>query len=102
VRIDPNVPVPNSGQSKRTSEAKSAGAARPAEHAGGGPGASSPVGADSASISQLATQLGNFPEVRQGRVQALRLSVQNGSYRADPGTVAQSMLGELYQTGSQS
>lgn len=102
MRINSNVPVPNSGQSGRASEAKSANANRPVEQAGGGPGANAPVAGDSASISQLATQLGNFPEVRQGRVEALRLSVQNGSYRVDPATVAQAMLGELSGTGSKS
>ena len=101
MRIDPNVPVPNSEQPERAPEAKSAGASRSTELAGGGQGASA-AGGDSASISQLAMQLGNFPAVRQGRVQALRQAVQNGSYRADAGKVAQSMLGELYGTGSQS
>ncbi len=101
MRIDPNVPVPNSGQSERTSEAKSAGANQSVGQAGGGQGGSAPVASDSASISQLATQLGNFPAVRQGRVQALRQAVQSGSYRADAGKVAQSMLGELFGAGPQ-
>lgn len=102
MRIDPNVPVPNSGQSERTSESKSAGANLPIGQAGGGQGGNAPVANDLASISQLATQLGNFPAVRQGRVQALRQAVQSGSYRVDAGQVAQSMLGELFGAGSQS
>jgi flagellar biosynthesis anti-sigma factor FlgM len=60
------------------------------------------VANDSASISQLATQLGNFPAVRQGRVGALRRAVQSGSYQVDAGQVAQSMLGELFGAGSKS
>jgi flagellar biosynthesis anti-sigma factor FlgM len=101
VRIDSNVPVPNSGQSERTSETKSAGASQSVGQAGGGRGGSTPVANDSASISQLATQLGNFPAVRQGRVGALRQAVQSGSYQVDAGKVAQSMLGELFGAGSQ-
>jgi flagellar biosynthesis anti-sigma factor FlgM len=96
VRIDPNVPVPSNGQPEWTSETKSAGASQSVGQAGGGQSAYAPVGGDSASISQLATQLGNFPAVRQGRVEALRQAVRSGSYEADAGKVAQSMLGELF------
>jgi flagellar biosynthesis anti-sigma factor FlgM len=101
VRIDPNVPVPNSGQPEWTSEAKSAGASQPVGQANGRQSASAPVGGDSASISQLATQLDNFPAVRQGRVKALRQAVRSGSYQVDAAKVAQSMLGELFGAGSQ-
>jgi flagellar biosynthesis anti-sigma factor FlgM len=101
VRIDPNVPVPNSGQPERTFEAKSAAAKPSIGQAGGGQTSNASVANDSASISQFATQLGNFPAVRQRRVEALRQAVQNGSYHVDAGQVAQSMLGELFGAGQQ-
>ena len=101
MRIDPNVPVPNSGQPERTADARSAGASQSIGQGGGQVGNASVVG-DSASISQLATQLGNFPAVRKGRVEPLRQAVRNGSYHVDAGQVAQSLLGELFGAGSKS
>jgi negative regulator of flagellin synthesis FlgM len=102
VRIDPNVPSPNSGTSKRISEAQSAGSARSTDRAGNSASEGMPITSDSANISTLATQLGNFPSVRQERVQPLRQAVQNGSYQVDGEKVAQSILADLQGTGSHS
>jgi flagellar biosynthesis anti-sigma factor FlgM len=101
VRIDPNVPVPNNGGSGRTSETKSAGAQSSGPS---GPSASAgpQLAADSANISAFATQLGNFPAVRQDRVQALRQAVQSGAYSVGGTQVAQSILGDLYGLGTTS
>lgn len=101
MRIDPNVPISNNGVSERISESKPGGA-RPIDRRSGNIRESAQIGGDSANISSLATQLGNFPPVRQERVQALQQAVQSGSYKVDGANVAQSMLGELYGTGSQS
>jgi flagellar biosynthesis anti-sigma factor FlgM len=102
VRIDSNVPVPNNGQPERTSETRTAGPNQSIEQSGGGQGGNAPMASDLASISVLATQLGNFPAVRQGRVAALRQAVRTGSYQIDAGQVAQSMLGEMFGAGSKS
>lgn len=101
MRIDPNVPISNSGVSERVSDAKSA-ETRSIDRRGGSVGEGAQTAGVSASLSSLATQLGNFPPVRQERVQALQQAVQNGTYKVDGANVAQSMLGELYGTGSQS
>ena len=102
VRIDPNVPGPNSGTSKRISDAQSAGSARSIDRAGNSASEGTPIAGDSANISALATQLGNFPSVRQERIRPLRQAVQNGSYQVDAGKVAQSILADLQGTGSHS
>ncbi len=101
MRIDPNVPIPNSGTTERIADAPSTGAARSPRRAGA-TGDETEVAGASASISALATQLGNFPSVRQERVQALRQAVRSGNYHVDAAQVAQSMLGDLYGTGSRS
>jgi flagellar biosynthesis anti-sigma factor FlgM len=43
---------------------------------------------DSASIQSLTSQALNFPEVRQGTVDALRLSVESGQYPVDAARIA--------------
>ena len=96
MRIDPNVPTSNSGPSEHVSDSKSTGSAR----SGAGVEQRGQLAGDSASISALATQLGNFPSVRQERVQAVRNAVQSGTYKVDSSQVAQSMLGDLFGTGS--
>lgn len=99
MRIDPNVPVPNTTGSGQTSETKSTGSRsldRSTANAVGG----AAFAGDSANISSFATQLGNFPAVRQDRVQALRQAVQSGTYTVGGTQVAQSILGDLYGLGT--
>ncbi len=43
---------------------------------------------DSASVLSLTSQALNFPEVRQGTVDALRQSVESGQYAVDPTKIA--------------
>jgi len=101
VRIDPNVPIANSGQPERAAETQSAGSTRTIDPAGGRLDVGRAAGADSASISQLAMQLGNFPASRTAQVQALRRAVRSGSYAVDAEKVAQSMLREWFGIGQQ-
>lgn len=102
MRIDSNVPTPNSGTAERVADAQSTGAARSPHRTGATADEGTAMAGASASISALATQLGNFPSVRQERVQALRQAVRSGNHHVDATQVAQSMLGDLYGTGSHS
>jgi flagellar biosynthesis anti-sigma factor FlgM len=43
---------------------------------------------DTASVQSLTSQALNFPEVRQGTVDALRQSVESGQYSIDPTKIA--------------
>lgn len=94
MRIDPNVPISNSTQTQRVSDAKSAGTNQASDQAGVGTGGQ--LAADSAHISNLATQLGKFPPVRQNTVQALQQQFQTGNYSVDANKVAQAMLADVF------
>ncbi len=49
---------------------------------------------DKVSLSSLATQALNQPDVRQGLVDSLRQSVASGEYKLDPSAIAGAILGE--------
>ncbi len=52
------------------------------------------LSADTVSISALATQALNQPEVRQNLVDSLRQSVNSGQYKLDSSAIASAILGE--------
>ena len=49
---------------------------------------------DNVSLSSLATQALNQPEVRQSQVDSLRQSIASGEYQLDPGAIADAILGQ--------
>jgi flagellar biosynthesis anti-sigma factor FlgM len=48
---------------------------------------------DKVSLSSLATQALNQPEVRQGLVDSLRQSISSGEYKLNPSDIADAILG---------
>jgi flagellar biosynthesis anti-sigma factor FlgM len=49
---------------------------------------------DNVSLSSLATQALNQPEVRQSQVDSLRQSIASGEYQLDPSAIADAILGQ--------
>ena len=49
---------------------------------------------DTAAISSLSSQALQTPAIRQEKVAALQQSLSNGTYRIDPGKIADSILNE--------
>lgn len=47
---------------------------------------------DTVTLSALASQALGLPEVRQGQVDSLRQSVNNGQYKLDPNEIADAIL----------
>ncbi len=62
-------------------------------------GVTASLSADSARLSALHSQLASVPEIRQERVEALRASLLNGTYRADAGATASAMMSEHFGDG---
>jgi len=48
-----------------------------------------------AQVTALAAQVSQLPEIRQERVQALRLAVESGNYHADAGKVAAAVVEQM-------
>lgn len=99
MKIDPGVQFPDNAQperakSTRTGSPGSQGTSKPS-------GVSSPSGEDTVQLSSvhsqvqtLAAGLGQVPEVRIDRVQALQSKVRSGSFQPDSGKVADAILKE--------
>ena len=49
---------------------------------------------DSVSLSSLETRVMAMPQLRQDKVDALRLAIQNGDYKMEPAKLAQAILGQ--------
>ena len=69
--------------------------------ASGNSGTSSPVGADSTQLSlngrvqDLASQVGQFPEIRQDKVAALQQAIEDGSYSVTAGQSADALISAI-------
>jgi flagellar biosynthesis anti-sigma factor FlgM len=50
------------------------------------------LNSDGKSIQLLTKQALQSPEVRQGKVEAIRQSVSSGQYEVDPGKIADAMI----------
>ncbi len=50
---------------------------------------------DQVRVQSLASQANNLPDVRQEKVQALGLAIQQGRYNVTPEQTAAAMLGEM-------
>ena len=46
-------------------------------------------------VQELKAQLGNMPDVRLEKVQALQKAVSNGTYQVDSGKIADAMIADL-------
>jgi flagellar biosynthesis anti-sigma factor FlgM len=98
MRIDPNPqaqPVPDSSRNPNASPASNTA----------GSVTSSPLGADQASLSgahvqvqALASEVLQFPEVRQEKVNALRQVVADGSYKPSSDQIAGAIFDHLLAT----
>jgi flagellar biosynthesis anti-sigma factor FlgM len=95
MRIDPNQAAQTLLESGRTSNAS------PASD-GNRPAASNPLGEDQAQLSGahiqvqfLATQVLQFPEIRQEKVNALRQVVLGGSYQPSSNQVADAVFAHI-------
>lgn len=82
-----------------TPETNSGGAQRGASNT---PATNSPLGEDQAQLSgahtqvqALATLAAQLPEIRQEKVQALRLAVNSGQYQVRPQDVATALVAHL-------
>ena len=91
MRIDLNTPVPqNTATEKSEKSAVSTNqAAQSAAKADNAAGLQ-----DTVSLSSLATQALNSPEVRHDKVDSLRQAVSSGQYQIDPKAIADAILGE--------
>jgi len=49
---------------------------------------------DSARVNSLVARAVNAPDVRQDKIEALRLAIQNGEYKVDPAQIAEAMIRE--------
>ena len=95
MRIDPNLSRPD-----LVTNSKADQAAQSRDPKGGATEAAPPPrGADQAQISfsaerinSLKAQVAALSEVRQGRVEALRSAIAQGSYQVEPQQVAQALL----------
>jgi negative regulator of flagellin synthesis FlgM len=47
---------------------------------------------DSTNVQNLTTKALELPEVRQGKVEALRAAIKNGDYKIEPGKIAEAMI----------
>jgi len=94
MRIDVNYGPQQISDSNRTSAQNTAAADNSA--------AKSALGEDQAQLSgahvqvqALAAQASHLPEVREGRVQALRQAIQSGQYHVSPEKVAGALMVEM-------
>src|SRR5882724_12357276 len=53
------------------------------------------ISLDQVRVQSLASQVNNLPDVRQEKVAALGLAIQQGSYQVTPEQTAQAMLDEM-------
>jgi flagellar biosynthesis anti-sigma factor FlgM len=94
MRIDLNAGVPQAQDPGQST--KSGG-----QVASGNSGTSSPVGADSTQLSlngrvqDLASQVGQFPEIRQDKVAALQQAIEDGSYSVTAGQSADALISAI-------
>jgi|SRR5208282_5001697 flagellar biosynthesis anti-sigma factor FlgM len=94
MRIDLNAIIP---------EAPDPGqAAKSASQAGSGSLSTGLAGADTAKFSgdqgrvqELASQVNQFPEIRQDKVAALQRSMQDGSYEVTPSQSAEALISAM-------
>ena len=91
MRIGPNSSALNSTEVRGIANAAAApvSAGRPREVSGED---GDRVPEDMVTISSLARQVLQMPEVRQERVSTLQQSVGNGEYQVDPESIAEAML----------
>jgi len=102
VKIDPQLNLPGAQSPSSVSGADAAANARPLRISS----ESSAPAADQASLSSDAVQLSGLraklnsvPDIRQDRVAAISLALQNGTYSVSNKQIAQSLLRDL-QPGS--
>lgn len=93
MRIDPF----NSAASQVSSDASSAqvsaqGSAKPGQ---AGTEDRATLTSDSTSLTSLVSQALSSPEIRQDKVDSLRLSVNSGQYELDPAKTAASIVNEF-------
>ena len=87
-------PQPAAPETKSTSPQSAAAAGNRA--AAGAPGEDqAQLSGGLAQVEALAAQAAQLPEVREERIQALRQSVESGSYHPSPESVASSMLDQM-------
>jgi flagellar biosynthesis anti-sigma factor FlgM len=89
MRIGLNQPDPQSisAEQAQKSSTTAANQSQPSSTAG-----KSAVSEDRVTLSALATQALGMPEVRQGTVDSLRQSINNGEYQLDPDEIADAIL----------
>ena len=92
MRIEANNPDPQSVATEQTTKKSPAAVTNQLESTFSSD--QTTLSEDSVSLSALATQALNQPEVRQNLVNSLRESVNNGLYRLDPSTIAGAIVGE--------
>jgi flagellar biosynthesis anti-sigma factor FlgM len=58
------------------------------------------LSADSVRVSSLVAKALDAPQIRQEKIDALHLAVQNGTYQLDPGKIAEAMILHSKEPGS--
>jgi flagellar biosynthesis anti-sigma factor FlgM len=94
MRIDLNAPIPEAPDPAQSTKSPQTAASNSSSEG--------LTGADSAQISQyqgriqeLASQVNQFPEIRQDKVAALQRAIQSGSYQVTSAQSAEAMLSAI-------
>jgi flagellar biosynthesis anti-sigma factor FlgM len=90
MRIDPNAKTTNLPETKGSNRAN---AARLPAHEVPGEDAATLVG--NVRIQQLEKQVGQLPDGRADRIEALTRAVRSGEYKVDPEQIAQALFADM-------
>lgn len=87
MRIDLNFPLPRGTETEKSNKSSVGAKAR-----GQQVNDKTPLGEDSVSLSSLASQVLESPEVREDKVNSLRQAIESGTYSVDPRQIAEAMI----------
>jgi len=94
MRIDLNAMIPEApdpGESKKSGSPVASGSLS----AGFGVGDTASLSPDQGGVQQLASQVSQFPEIRQEKVAALQRAIQDGSYPVTPEQTAEALISAI-------
>ena len=100
MRIDPQIPATDPTATSSVSNQRSGAAANTSSGVSGEPSDTVQLSSAQSVLSSLVSQLANVPDVRQQKVDALRVQIQSGQYQIDNQQVANAIVDELLGPGS--
>jgi flagellar biosynthesis anti-sigma factor FlgM len=95
MRIEPRIPAADSAAINTANNQRPGAAANTPGGVAGKPSDTVQLSSTQSVLSSLVTQLGNVPDVREQKVDALRAQIQSGQFRIDKPQVANAIVDEL-------